>query len=1210
MKILTLQISNLNSLFGDVPPINFGAAPFRNAGIFAIVGDTGAGKTTILDAITLGLYGKIHRFKKENGKDSVSAVVSYSAKNASAKVEFEVRNRKYRAEWSIEISKKGEPKIVRTLSDISESENGEILSTKTREIERLVPTITGLTFEQFTKSVLLAQGDFAAFLRADERERSELLEQITGTEIYTELGRKTFEQHKTLRQTLEVKQAEWRGLQLLTDDEIAAIGAETAILAEKQQKNDATLIKNEQNLQVWHNFALINKNWANLLDAKNELAAAETAFETTKKRLHLHEAAQPFQTDLTELDILNTEIASLAIETERLFDAQKNAVLALAQAKKAVDESAENLAAAQQTHKTEQAKIATARQLDTQIIERSAPLAAWQISFETAKQNMTLAQNEKSAQIKKSDENAKKINDLQVLLTQNDHTTLANELNAIEFAIHTGKPVFDKINRQKDDYRKKAGDILKIQEEITKNEQAFTAENERFETIKNDLVAFKKQGFNTENDFFDKQNKIQEKIKYAVDVLVLNNGYNAVLEALDKQKDELETTQNALNRYYRRVIDFHENAQYYQNTVDYRLQQLNAFRAMQTHAEARSQLVAGEPCPLCGAVEHPFANQTVSNETIQRAENEWNTAKNNFNTNDKNQKTCENIIISTIPEIENLTKRIDETRSEIIRYEMEIGQKLGYLGKGIALGQTGNLATQKTAWENELKELTAQKTKFVATKEIWQITENTLFLKKSAIEILKVKYDAENGVLAQIVAEGKQNRLVLDEQTTVINSILQRANSTTAFDFAEADISLKTWQTEVNTFLKYKNDLETCLQQHELIQVNLKNAVTNFEKENENFIALAAQGETLKAALLHLQQQRTDLLGNTTTDDAQAAADSALAAATTQNDNLKIALNAAEQNATTQTELQKQHEKRSTATHEKQAKISEKIAKKLDKNSFFTNINELKNAILSAAEIATISEKSQYFTSQKAVLESQNTTLLVQKNEIEKATENLATEIVLTENLAFLKSEIKQNQQIININNFKIKENEQRKTNAALLKTDLEKLEITTRRWSNLNALIGDATGAKFRKFAQGLTLQRLVVLANTHLENLNPRYRIKKGEKGSLEIIVQDTFQADFERSMQTLSGGESFLVSLALALGLSDMAGKNTRIESLFIDEGFGTLDTESLNAALSALEALQTTGKLIGIISHVPELKERISTKINVTKRGNGRSTVLVT
>jgi DNA repair protein SbcC/Rad50 len=139
------------------------------------------------------------------------------------------------------------------------------------------------------------------------------------------------------------------------------------------------------------------------------------------------------------------------------------------------------------------------------------------------------------------------------------------------------------------------------------------------------------------------------------------------------------------------------------------------------------------------------------------------------------------------------------------------------------------------------------------------------------------------------------------------------------------------------------------------------------------------------------------------------------------------------------------------------------------------------------------------------------------------------------------------------------------------------------------------------------LTLQRLVVLANKHLEELNPRYRIRKDERASLELMVQDTYQANFERSMQTLSGGESFLVSLALALGLSDMAGNNTRIESLFIDEGFGTLDAESLNAALSALESLQSTGKLIGIISHVPELKERIMAKIHVTKQGNGRSLV---
>jgi exonuclease SbcC len=178
----------------------------------------------------------------------------------------------------------------------------------------------------------------------------------------------------------------------------------------------------------------------------------------------------------------------------------------------------------------------------------------------------------------------------------------------------------------------------------------------------------------------------------------------------------------------------------------------------------------------------------------------------------------------------------------------------------------------------------------------------------------------------------------------------------------------------------------------------------------------------------------------------------------------------------------------------------------------------------------------------------------------------------------------------------------------AQFKELLEKIENQRQdfnRWAQLNEVIGQKDGKKFRSFAQGLTLQRLVVLANQHLERLNGRYLISKKPAAELELEIIDTFQADNRRSMFTLSGGESFLISLALALGLSDLAGRHAQIQSLFIDEGFGTLDEHSLDLAISTLENLQSSGKTIGIISHVKALKERIGVQIQLQKQSSGFS-----
>ncbi|MEK7244339.1 MAG: SbcC/MukB-like Walker B domain-containing protein, partial [Thermodesulfobacteriota bacterium] len=162
-------------------------------------------------------------------------------------------------------------------------------------------------------------------------------------------------------------------------------------------------------------------------------------------------------------------------------------------------------------------------------------------------------------------------------------------------------------------------------------------------------------------------------------------------------------------------------------------------------------------------------------------------------------------------------------------------------------------------------------------------------------------------------------------------------------------------------------------------------------------------------------------------------------------------------------------------------------------------------------------------------------------------------------------------------------------------------------RWDDLHLLIGSADGKKFRNFAQGLTFERMMVHANLQLRKMTDRYLLIRDPSQPLELNVIDNYQAGEIRSTKNLSGGESFIVSLALALGLSQMASRNVRVDSLFLDEGFGTLDDEALETALSTLAGLHQEGKLIGVISHVPALKERIGTQIQVTPGTGGRSSL---
>ncbi|WP_041350707.1 SbcC/MukB-like Walker B domain-containing protein [Nitrosococcus watsonii] len=163
------------------------------------------------------------------------------------------------------------------------------------------------------------------------------------------------------------------------------------------------------------------------------------------------------------------------------------------------------------------------------------------------------------------------------------------------------------------------------------------------------------------------------------------------------------------------------------------------------------------------------------------------------------------------------------------------------------------------------------------------------------------------------------------------------------------------------------------------------------------------------------------------------------------------------------------------------------------------------------------------------------------------------------------------------------------------------------RRWKNLHELIGSADGKKYRNFAQGLTFEVMLGHANRQLQQMTDRYLLIRDDAQPLELSVVDNYQAGEIRSTKNLSGGESFIVSLSLALGLSHMASRNVRVDSLFLDEGFGTLDEEALDTALETLAGLQQDGKLIGVISHVPALKERISSQIRVIPQTGGRSKI---
>jgi exonuclease SbcC len=193
------------------------------------------------------------------------------------------------------------------------------------------------------------------------------------------------------------------------------------------------------------------------------------------------------------------------------------------------------------------------------------------------------------------------------------------------------------------------------------------------------------------------------------------------------------------------------------------------------------------------------------------------------------------------------------------------------------------------------------------------------------------------------------------------------------------------------------------------------------------------------------------------------------------------------------------------------------------------------------------------------------------------------------------------------LKNGRLAENERQKERHLEGQQKYEQAVKDSRVWEKLDILIGSSDGKKYRNYVQILTFDTLLALANQRLEKMSPRYKLYHDRSRPLETMVRDEFQAGDIRPTKNLSGGESFIVSLSLALGLSKMAGEKVRVDSLFLDEGFGTLDEDALDAALDALSALRQDGKMIGLISHVPALTERIGARIEVSPVSAGRSVI---
>jgi len=1229
MKILRLEVCNLASLAASPEQphvVDFTISPLKDAGLLAITGATGAGKSTLLDAMCLALFNEVPRLRTahlgqdgrlSDAKDQLSfgdkrTVLSRGAAEGFARVEFQgLDGGRYRAEWRVKRAYlKADGALQAVERSVRDLDRNVVLASKAKECAERIEQLIGMNFDQFTRAVLLAQSEFSTFLKASDGERAALLECLTDSGIYTELGKLVFQKAKLASESKKQLEAQHGLVTPLSPDTRQQLEQQLSQQEQTCTVLTAALAQLNQQQQWYQQYTALTEQCEHARDTQRAADASWQAAVPQRQQLEQRQALAEVRHDYVKAKTLQQEIVHLK---QNLSVTEQQ----LEQADQTLKHAEQQQQHAEQTGQAWQIQLSQQKPIVAKAERDSVQLQHEQQEHLTQRQQLAQAQHTQQQQIEQQHAQQQ-----QLAQQQQTQQQLAQQLTASQswqgldgLPLATLLDALHAASQQHTLYQQQQQQSVALQ-------PAQQAAQQQFDHAQHCLQQHISQ---YADDTVLRQRLLEltaQKTKLQADIQQLQQLQHGeqqsqqLQQQIAAQQAKRQQLQQQHAEQQQQVAQLARETEHARIAEQTQRQQLQRQRMIQQHSaiDLRAALEPMQPCPVCGSREHPYAGDLLDSaelslaaRLLQDSEQQLQALTEQYQ--QKQQQFAQQQLESRLTEQQiSLAQQLEQDLSaqqlaqqqRILPYQ----QQLAVTYSSAQLADLDQLLTQQQQAQRELEQ---QNTQIFALQDERVQLRTQLEQAKQQLEQVTM----QTSQLAQTLQQTEQQYAWATQQfLPALPNQLQQTWQQASQASTELATLAEQWQQIVQQRrqqldAQQANSLQLAKTQQQLdaLQPLIQQTQQQLEQQQR-------QLQQRQSSIEQLQQQLQQVLpaGLSSVSAWQQQLDQQSQQYQQQQQLAEQALRQAQQQQQLlQRELALQQQALNQQKQERDACAARVLA---CRERYLPQMDTEALAALMAISDTDVQQMQQQLQQQQRTLDHANARLeqLQQQLAAHQQQQPTANQ---TEILAAIQQQhtaLQQAQEQRATSLHLLREDDARRKQGQALAQQIERAEAEQQRWARLSAPIGCATGATFRKIAQGYQLDSLLFYANQQLQLFSPRYQLQRAPN-SLGLLVMDADLANERRAVHSLSGGESFLVSLALALALAQMASGQMQIESLFIDEGFGSLDPESLQVVMDALDQLQGQGRKVAVITHVQEMQERIPVQIRVERRGSGRSVLRV-